>query len=108
MTSVIDTRYIVAVYALNQWLEVKPNTFERDFPILGCLSENKPFDFDEHGNLKPTKFDNYETLFGENEGVSFIDASTGLEISLALNDIKAYKYQTPEEIIKVCPELKQG
>lgn len=134
MSLSIDSRKIVGVYALGQWFNIRPDTFVHDAFELVCWEECVPFGNEAcnpirrsgarqphsicffMGALYPDKESPANADFGSGKmkfanpsgytGVQFIDADTGLCVSMSLMEIKAFREETEEEVIKTCPYLK--
>lgn len=135
MSLFIDSRKIVGVYALGQWFNIKPDTFVHDSFELICWEEDVPFGNEESNPIKlsgprqphSTCFamgalyaDKGRPAFAGDignsrmkfavpsgyNGVQFIDADSGLHVSMSLMEIKAFRELPIKEAEKACAHLR--
>lgn len=137
MSLLIDSRRICAVYALGQWFNIKPDSFVHDAFELRIWEEDVPFGNESNNPNKQGALpreprasifamgalyhmDEPEPLFtsygsgrqaiknpGGSHGIQFIDADTGLRVSMSIMEVKAFREMTEDQVVQRRPELKR-
>lgn len=112
----IDSRYITGIYALGQWFKVKKDSIDVDAFQFTNWEESSPHSGNtwevvhtdyEMGSLYPEPDSPKAGSYGEHsrgrwqkpsghQGITFIDASTGEQVSFSLMEVRAFREKRPE------------